>query len=116
MPPLHSDFLLVTESKDQRKQWIEALQDQNPDLVASEHSLRIHPDTPQLTHRSGANGQNGGANKTEDSPPVVYPPRPGSPRHDIHRMASDDSSLMDHLDIQHLNISCSPSDNEDDNL
>ena len=119
MPPPCSDFLLVTETKESRKKWIDALQDQNPELLVSEHqSLRIHPDTPQLTHRAhSSNGHNSeGHTMTVQCPPTVqveYPVRPGSPRHDIHRTSSEESSTVDHLDIQHLCIREGPSDTED---
>jgi hypothetical protein len=118
--PRH-DFLLVTDNKEERKHWIEALQEQNLALLASEdhHSLRIHPDTPQIPHRSDSNSSTS-SNGVQHHHVVTHdhPARPGSPRHDIQKVASSDSCAsmsMDSLDIQHLSIREGPSDTEEDN-
>ena len=121
-----SDFLLVTESREERKHWIEALQEQNPALLSSEdHSLHIHPDTPQIPRRSdsssstSSNGVQHHHVVTHPSMLVTdHPARPGSPRHDIQKVASSDSCAsmsVDYLDIRQLSIREGPSDTEEDN-
>ncbi|CAI8015309.1 hypothetical protein GBAR_LOCUS9494 [Geodia barretti] len=123
--PRH-DFLLVTESREERKHWIEALQEQNPALLSSEdHSLHIHPDTPQIPRRSdsssstSSNGVQHHHVVTHPSMLVTdHPARPGSPRHDIQKVASSDSCAsmsVDYLDIRQLSIREGPSDTEEDN-
>ena len=116
----------MTETKEQRKHWVEKLQAQNPDLLeANHHRPAINPDTPQLPHRILSH---------EDSPPTTsvsplittsvsamnhheegshdYHARPGSPRHCLHRPSTESHDSL-HLDIQHLNIGEGLSDVED---
>ena len=120
------EVLLVTETKEQRKHWVEKLQAQNPDLLeANHHRPAINPDTPQLPHKILSHG--------DSSPPTTsvsplttcvsavnheegslhdYHVRPGSPRHYLHRPSTESHDSL-HLDIQHLNIGEGVSDVED---
>ena len=130
---LCSDILLVTENKEDRKTWIDALQDQNPELLdPKHHTHRIQADTPQGSRRGSAVQPESSLQRERQSSLVTtsirsmadpddqssYSNRPGSPRHSIHRLESDSSTTsgsgsMDYLDIQHLNIREGPSDTED---
>lgn len=123
----------MTDTKEDRKCWIEALQDQNPNLLDTEHHAgRIHPDTPQGSRRGSAvQSENTSIKepsslittsiKSTDTPQrnlntqVSCPERPGSPRQDLQSNVSVTSSISssDCLDIQHLNIREGPSDTED---
>ena len=133
----------MTESKEQRKHWIEALQDLNPDLLESQHHAKhISPDTPQqmrrvnpsdsleespssLNRSVSSQSGNGGPSRSISSESggggqANGALRPGSPRHDVLRVSSTEdmsrsssTGSMDLLDIQHLNVREGPSDTED---
>ena len=76
-----SDFLLVTDTKEDRKHWIEALQARNPSLLdPTHHAAPIQPDTPQPQRKIRANSQN---------PPP--PPPPSSGAEDVSRNESANS-------------------------
>ena len=137
---MYSDFLLVAESKEERKHWIEVLQDQNPSLLSDpshHHTERIHPDTPpQATRKAhthseqdATSGQTSVVSTTVTSADVKVhsqhdtvhlgpTARPGSPRHGLHKLISSEGSIQCdpdhlHLDIRYLNIAEGHSDNEE---
>ena len=127
----------MAESKEERKHWIEALQEQNPSLLdPTHHAKPIQPDTPQTLRKIHAHSED--AEPLGESPLVTssssaadvelhsqgngeahhsMTARPGSPRHDIHRLTSGEDSPPDsdhlHLDLRHLDIREGPSDGED---
>ena len=47
--PIHSEYLLVTETREQRREWMEELQKQNPKLL--EHESESH-NTLQVQHHA----------------------------------------------------------------
>ena len=134
----------MSHSREERKKWIERLQEQNPTLleptIHSQEKL-IAPDTPQVPSRKirpdMVNTREGTSDQIESpqslsSRPTVsvsmhscedYPVQPGSPRHDVVSLPdllqhSPDELCSSHrhdfLDIAHLNISDGHSDYEDD--
>ena len=134
-PPC-SDFLLVAESKEERKHWIEALQNENPSLVSDHsqhHTERIHPDTPPQARREAHTHSEDAASaqssvvstivtsadvEVHDTMHLGQTLRPGSPRHGLHKLISTEGSGQSdpdhlHLDIRYLNIAEGHSDNEE---
>lgn len=135
-----SDFLLVAESREVRKHWIEALQDQNPNLLDSTHHVKaIHPDTPKQMRKIRAHSEEPPSESVSslvttnhttttvevhsqsngESRPTLSPQN-SSPHQPMLRLVSGESSSSEgstsdhlHLDIQHLDIREGPSDVED---
>lgn len=46
-PPSPSEVLLVTKTREERRKWMEVIQDQNPRLLMTQHS-----DTPEVPRKS----------------------------------------------------------------
>lgn len=137
-----SDFLLVAESREVRKHWIEALQDQNPNLLESAHHVQaIDPDTPKQMRKIRAHSEEPSSESLSslvtsslttttaevhsqengETRPTLSPQN-SSQRQPMFRLASGESSTSEgdqlhldiqHLDIQHLDIREGPSDVED---
>lgn len=137
---MYSDFLLVAESREVRKHWIEALQDQNPSLLESAHHVKaIDPDTPKQMRKIRAHSEEPSSESLSslattslttttvevhsqsngESRPTLSPQN-SSQSQPIFRLISGESSTSEgstsdqlHLDIQHLDIREGPSDVED---
>lgn len=127
-----SDFLLVAESREVRKHWIEALQEQNPNLLESTHHVKaIDPDTPKQMRKIRAHSEEPSSESlsslvttsvTTTTTVEVHPqsngetrptlsPQNSSQKQPIFRLISGESSTSEgstsdqlHLDIQHLDI------------
>ena len=113
----------MAESKEERKIWIEVLQDQNPRLIddPTHHARHIAPDTPQGARKHPVEVTPVPVVRTTEEqslhPHMDYH-RPGSPRHGLHRLlSSEGNGHCDadhlHLDIKYLNIAEGHSDNEE---
>jgi len=48
--PLFSEYLMVTHTREERRTWMEKLQNVNPSLLAAPEHF-VHPDTPVMGRR-----------------------------------------------------------------